>query len=306
MAADMYCSTEVEAQYINESGRNYYDLAAVDPTPFPANYYLGFLAQHYVQAALGVPINYTQSTNGVYQAFRSIGDYARTDIRGGQIQDLAYLLDNGVGAETVSLQIPYSGRSSFNSAGYAPIVTNSTYNGGVVRQYGNLSFARVFQAGHEIPSYQPETAYRIFNRAIFGQDLSTGEVDTNSNSSYSSEGPSDSFAITQEPPINEYPPECYVLAISATCTEEEIELLENGGGLVRNYILINGNSTGNESGGSGTGAGTTQQEGPNNLTGTSSGTGPNPSPYIGAGSRSGMEWTLLGGLAGVAVVMAVQ
>lgn len=100
-AANVYCGNEVEAQYINESGRNYYDIAAIDPTPFPPNYYLGFLAQNYVQAALGVPINYTQSTNGVYEAFNSIGDYARTDIRGGQIQDLAYLLDNGV---KVSLQ----------------------------------------------------------------------------------------------------------------------------------------------------------------------------------------------------------
>ena len=100
-AANVYCSNEVEAQYINESGRNYYDIAAIDPTPFPPNYYLGYLAQNYVQAALGVPVNYTQSNNGVYQAFSSIGDYARTDIRGGQIQDLAYLLDNGV---KVSLQ----------------------------------------------------------------------------------------------------------------------------------------------------------------------------------------------------------
>ncbi|KAL8782900.1 MAG: hypothetical protein Q9213_005012 [Squamulea squamosa] len=321
-AANVYCGNEVESQYINESGRNYYDIAAIDPTPFPPNYYLGYLAQNYVQAALGVPINYTQSTNGVYEAFNSIGDYARTDIRGGQIQDLAYLLDNGVkvalmygdrdyacnwvGAEAVSLQIPYSGRSSFNSAGYAPIVTNSTYTGGVVRQHGNLSFARVFQAGHEIPSYQPETSYRIFNRAIFGQDISTGTINTNANSSYSSEGPSDSFGIRQEPPVNEYPHECYVLALSATCTEEEIELLEKGGGLVRNYILIEGNSTGNESSGSGAGGGTTQQEGPNNATGTlSAGPSSSPGAFTGGSTKLGMGWTMLGALVGVAVVMAV-
>ncbi|KAL8772750.1 MAG: hypothetical protein Q9209_002095 [Squamulea sp. 1 TL-2023] len=321
-AANIYCGNEVEAHYINESGRNYYDIAAIDPTPFPRNYYLGYLAQNYVQAALGVPINYTQSTNGVYEAFASIGDYARTDIRGGQIQDLAYLLDNGVkvalmygdrdyacnwvGAEAVSLQIPYSGRSSFNSAGYAPIVANSSYTGGAVRQYGNLSFARVFQAGHEIPSYQPETSYRIFNRAIFGQDISTGEINTNANSSYSSEGPSDSFGIRQEPPVNEYPHECYVLALSATCSEEEIELLENGGGLVRNYILIDGNGMGNESSGSGAGGGITQQEGPNNATGTGSAS-PRSSPgnFTGDSTTLGMGWTMLGALVAVAVVMGV-
>ncbi|KAL8918927.1 MAG: hypothetical protein Q9172_005195 [Xanthocarpia lactea] len=320
-AASLHCGKEVEAQYNQESGRSYYDIAAIDTTPFPRNYYLGYLAQNYVQSALGVPINYTQSTNGVFKAFNSIGDYARTDIRGGQIQDLAYLLDNGVkvalmygdrdyacnwvGGEAVSLQIPYSGRSSFNAAGYAPIVANSTYNGGAVRQHGNLSFSRVFQAGHEIPSYQPETSYRIFNRAIFGQDISTGETNTNSDSSYSSEGPSDIVGLRQEPPIDEYPPECYVLALAATCNEEEIELLKSGGGLVRNYILIDSNRSGNESSRSGSGGRTTQQEPPNNVIETGTGAGPNRKPFTGGVSRLGIEWTVLRILAGIAVVMAV-
>lgn len=105
--------------------------------------------------------------------------------------------------------------------------------------------------------------------------------------------------------MNEYPPECYVLALSATCTEEEVELLESGGGLVRNYILIDGNGTGNESSGSGAGGGTTQQGGPNNITGNGTGTSSNPtSPFTGEGARFGLERTVLVGLAGVAVVMA--
>ncbi|KAL8911589.1 MAG: hypothetical protein Q9171_003254 [Xanthocarpia ochracea] len=278
-AASLHCDNEVEAQYVHESGRNYYDI----------------------------------STNGVSKAFHRTGDYARTDIRGSQIQDLAYLLDNGVkvalmygvGGEVVSLQIPYSSRSSFNAAGYAPIVANSTYNGGAVRQHGNLSFSRVFQAGHEIPSYKPVTSYRIFNRAIFGQDISTGETNTNSDSSYSSEGPSDIVGLRQEPPIDEYPPECYVLALAATWNEEEIELLESGGGLVRNYILIDGNRSGNESSLGGAGGRTAQQEPPNNVTERGTGAGPNPKPFTGGVSRLGIEWTVLRILAGIAVVMAV-
>ncbi|KAL8670452.1 MAG: hypothetical protein Q9168_005012 [Polycauliona sp. 1 TL-2023] len=307
-AADLFCKEKVEGPY-QESGHNFYDIAAINPTAFPANYYLGYLAQNHVQAALGVPINYTQSQEHVFQVFASVGDFARTDIRGGQMQDLAYLLDNGVkvslqygdrdyactcmfftqrlliqptiklimdtgtAGEAVSLQIPYSGRSSFNSAGYAPIITNSTYQGGVVRQYGNLSFARVFQAGHEIPSYQPETAYRLFHRAIFGQDLSTGEINTNLDSSYSTEGPSDSLGIRQEPP-EDYPPECYTLAIPATCTQEQYELMLSGGGLVKNYILIQGNSTGNVTVESGAHGGPAEQEVPSsNTEGTRSDTG---------------------------------
>lgn len=105
--------------------------------------------------------------------------------------------------------------------------------------------------------------------------------------------------------MNEYPPECYVLALSATCTEDELELLESGGGLVRNYILIDGNSTGNESSGSGAGGGPTQQqEGPNNATGNGTGPSSNPSAFTAEGTKFGLERTVLVGLAGVAVIMA--
>ncbi|KAI4197600.1 MAG: hypothetical protein LQ350_005834 [Teloschistes chrysophthalmus] len=321
IAANNYCSNEVEAQYINESGRNYYDIAAIDPDPFPPSYYLGYLAQHYVQAALGVPINYTQSTNGVYEAFNSIGDYARTDIRGGQIQDLAYLLDNGIkvalmygdrdyacnwlGGEATSLKIPYSQQPAYTSAGYAPIITNSTYTGGLVRQHGNLSFARVFQAGHEVPSYQPETAYRIFTRAIFGMDIATGAINVNANQSYSTEGPSDSRATRQQPPENPYGHQCYVLALGATCSDKEIAMVEGGTAVVKNYILVNGNASSETGGGGGT------VEGPNNnLTGSATGTagmqpGPTPSPFTGGVGRVEKRGWLGGLLVGLVGVVAV-
>lgn len=94
--ATTYCENLVEGQYVNSSGRNYYDIAAIDPDPFPPEYYLGFLSRHWVQGALGVPINFTESTDGVYTGFQLTGDYARRDIRGGQLTDIAYLLDKGV------------------------------------------------------------------------------------------------------------------------------------------------------------------------------------------------------------------
>jgi hypothetical protein len=55
----------------------------------------------------------------------------------------------GMGGEQVSLAIQSSSATSFSAAGYANISTNATYVGGVVRQYGNLSFSRVFDAGHQ-------------------------------------------------------------------------------------------------------------------------------------------------------------
>ena len=55
----------------------------------------------------------------------------------------------GLGGEQISLAIESKSTADFSKVGYADIETNSSYVGGAVRQYGNLSFSRVFQAGHE-------------------------------------------------------------------------------------------------------------------------------------------------------------
>ncbi|KAI6973580.1 Carboxypeptidase S1 [Hortaea werneckii] len=259
--AENFCSTEVRGPYLQYSGRNYYDIATLDPDPFPAPFYQGYLNQPHVQAALGVPLNWTQSNGAVSSAFRSIGDY----VRPGWIEDLAYLLENGIkvtlaygdrdyacnwyGGELLSLAINYTHTADFHAAGYADIQTNASYVGGQVRQYGNLSFSRVYQAGHEIPSYQPETAYRIFMRALFNRDIATGEESTASGGegggegeTYSTTGPSDTLAITNEPPAQ--PVQfCYTLDAGSTCTEEELERLSEGSAIVDHFILVDCNST---------------------------------------------------------------
>lgn len=55
---------------------------------------------------------------------------------------------NWLGGEAISTAIESRVSSDFKKAGYADIETNASYNGGFVRQHGNLSFARIFQAGH--------------------------------------------------------------------------------------------------------------------------------------------------------------
>ncbi|KAF4629190.1 hypothetical protein G7Y89_g8959 [Cudoniella acicularis] len=113
-------------------------------------------------------------------------------IRGGFLEILSSLLDCGVQAafmygdrdnignwmsgEKSSLAINLAISAGFASAGYANISTNATYSGRVVRQHGGLSFSRVFEAARGVPCYQPETAYRIFDRAIFHKDIATGQT----------------------------------------------------------------------------------------------------------------------------------
>lgn len=252
-ASDL-CSNNVEGVYPIFSKRGYYDIAHKDPDPFPAPFYLGFLSQHWVQRALGVPINYTESTDSVGDGFSSTGDYPRADVHG-YLNDISYVLDSGIkvalvygdrdyacnwmGGEDVSLAIDYSKAASFRAAGYSPIRTNSSYTGGQVRQHGNFSFARVYQAGHEVPAYQPQTAYELFHRALFNRDLATGKVNTARNSSYSTTGPRSTWQFKNSlPDIPD--PVCYILSLEATCTEDQIASVLNHTATIKDYIVTDG------------------------------------------------------------------
>lgn len=249
-----FCSNNVEGPYVNYADRGYYDITHKNPDPFPPNYFLGFLNQHWVQGALGVPINFTESIDSVYEGFQSTGDYSRADVRG-YLDDIAYVLDSGIkvalvygdrdyacdwiGGEDVSLAIQHAEADEFRAAGYAPLRTNSSYVGGQVRQHGNFSFTRVYEAGHEVPAYQPQTAYEIFHRALFNRDLATGKIDTARNGSYSTTGPASTWHIKNQVP--ESPgPVCYILALEATCTEDQIASVLNGTAVIKDYVVVDG------------------------------------------------------------------
>lgn len=130
-----------------------------------------------------MPLNHTSSSRTVALDFQATGDYSR----GLSLASLSYLLDSGVkvagmygdrdwacnwiGGERAAHAVDYSGREEFKNAGYKPIIYGSENTvGGQVKQYGNYSFSRVYQAGHEVPWYQSELSYEIFMRATFNKE----------------------------------------------------------------------------------------------------------------------------------------
>jgi Serine carboxypeptidase len=253
MSAQESCLINVMEPY-SDSGRSYYDIGHLIPDPFPPSTYLEYLNSASFLSAIGSPVNYTESNIVVETAFTLTGDYERDSF----IPDIARLLNEGIrvgliygdrdyicnwlGGEAVSLSIaehasaPYV--AHFASAGYAPIITNSTYIGGAVRQYGNLSFSRIYDAGHEVPAYQPETAFQVFWRIISGLSISTGEaVDL---SAYGSSGPINA-THTNSLPVSPSAT-CWLRNIPSTCTDEQISMIENGNGVIIDGVLYNSES----------------------------------------------------------------
>lgn len=269
--AEVWCNEHVIAPYDLYSNRSDFDMAHLKPDPFPTSYWYGYLSQEWVLKDLGVPVNfstYSLLDNNIF--IYVTGDPFRTNAR----PAMEYLLDHGVkvammygdrdyrcpwnGAEALSLAAEWTGAENFRGAGYEYIQTNASYQGGVVRQYGNFSFSRVFEAGHDGSSpcphyhatssqtltpplaqvYQPETIFRLFNRAIFSQSLATGsQSDCGTMNDCTTSGPSSSFQIKNKlPPVPPF--NCEWWSIAGTCTIEQYEALANNTAEVVDFNII--------------------------------------------------------------------
>lgn len=118
--------------------------------------------------SIGVNINYTDSNDEIYFAFQQTGDFVFPNF----IEDLEELLElpvrisllygdadyicNWFGGEAVSLAANYSDAENFREAGYTPFLVDGVEYGST-REFGNFSFTRIYEAGHEVPckSYLP-------------------------------------------------------------------------------------------------------------------------------------------------------
>lgn len=247
------CVTNVMQPYY-DAGRSVYDIAHFLPDPFPSNTYLEYLNTASVLQAIGSPVNFTQTDQQVISAFTSTGDYERQSL----VPSIAALLNQGIrvgflygdrdyicnwlGGEAISLAVAAatspSYASIFPNSGYAPIIVNTSYIGGVVRQYGNLSFSRIYDAGHSVPAYQPETAFQVFARIIFGTSISTGAIINRA--VYNTTGPLNATQTNSLPPSPSAT--CWLRNVPETCNGDQKNMIVNNEGVIINGILYDASS----------------------------------------------------------------
>ncbi|KAK8086000.1 serine carboxypeptidase [Apiospora phragmitis] len=245
--------------------RGFYDIAHPLRDPFPPPHLYGYLASAPVLAALGVPVNYSEHSAAVSSDFSRTYDM----LRGGFLEAAGALLDAGVkvhmvygdrdyacnwvGGERASLAVPHRRAAEFAGAGYEAMLAASPdyvpashlslgrdkdekeqVVAGMTRQVGHFSFTRVFQAGHEVPSYQPAAAYAVFLRAMFDRDIATGRRRVTDD--LVTEGPADTWHIKNVAPA--WPvPRCYILK-PATCTTEVWDKVKKGQVVVKDYYVV--------------------------------------------------------------------
>ncbi|PIA97398.1 Carboxypeptidase S1 A [Cercospora beticola] len=181
------CRDNVESLYYAYGDRGTYDIRHPSADPTPESYFGDYLNQAKIQNAIGVSLNYTTSNTDIYFQFQSTGDYIYPNF----LEDLEEILNSGVrvalmygdadyicnwfGGEAVSKEVNYTYTKEFNAAGYEPFVWGpGKVQAGETREYGNFSFTRIYEAGHEIPYYQPGPSLAMFERVISGLAMSDG------------------------------------------------------------------------------------------------------------------------------------
>ena len=180
----------MESIFDTVTGRDEYDIRELSPDPFPYTNFVAYLNEPKVQKAIGAYSNFSYATTNLgagttATAFTTAGDDAREL---GIIADNQKLLEQGVyllqyagdadyncnwlGGEAVAAEIDAQG---WSSAGYQNLSTSDGVVHGVVKQSGNYSFVRVYDAGHSVPFYKPLAALTMFERMINGVDIATGQ-----------------------------------------------------------------------------------------------------------------------------------
>lgn len=78
--------------FVQEGRGGRFDITHEALDPFPPPYMFGWLNQHEVQKAFGVPVNHSWYSPAVARVFDRTGDL----VKGGQLDQIAYILGHGV------------------------------------------------------------------------------------------------------------------------------------------------------------------------------------------------------------------
>jgi hypothetical protein len=145
------------------SNLSVYDIRVENPSPDPPNAYLEYLNTASVQKAIGARVNYTTSSNAVFDSFIRTGD----SIRGGQIQDIANLLRAGV---RVSLMY---GDADYIVSYFSPLDVNISVHGTNMCDSATGRVARLLRSLSQLHSQTFLPTIQISRTSLVGTERDT-------------------------------------------------------------------------------------------------------------------------------------
>ncbi|KAF7910027.1 uncharacterized protein EAF01_003745 [Botrytis porri] len=180
--ADNVCYNDIEGP-LSSGNFDVYDIREPSNDPYPPENYATYLQSAAVVKAIGAKSTYTECPDAPYEKFAATGDDSRsflptlsTVVQSG-IQVLIWAGDadwicNWFGGLATANAITYASSAAFNAAAVANYNVNGVA-GGTFKTVGNLSWLRVFGAGHEVPYYTPALALQAFKQTMSKKPLSS-------------------------------------------------------------------------------------------------------------------------------------
>ncbi|PYH92089.1 putative carboxypeptidase S1 [Aspergillus ellipticus CBS 707.79] len=170
------CGAVIEDSIMDSGNWDVYDIREPSDDPYPPQTYVTYLRNETVMKAIGAREEYQECPDAPADKFSSTGDNSRTFlptlsavVQTG-INVLLWAGDadwicNWVGGYGVANAVEFPEQDAFRNATLQSYTVNGTERG-TFKAAGNFTFVRVFEAGHEVAYYQPETALQIFDQMI--------------------------------------------------------------------------------------------------------------------------------------------
>ncbi|KAI1384015.1 putative carboxypeptidase S1 [Hypoxylon trugodes] len=144
------------------------------PYSRPPTTHVEYLQRADVQKALGARVNYTDSSSAgpfIYSGddpisfIPALSDLVKAGVRVLIWTGDADYLCNWPGTLDVADAIPWSGQEIFANQTLVPYTLHGTEKG-TFKTLDNLVFMRIYEAGHNLPFYQPEVSLQIFRQTM--------------------------------------------------------------------------------------------------------------------------------------------
>ncbi|KAG6380281.1 Alpha/Beta hydrolase protein [Boletus reticuloceps] len=177
--ADDYCGNHVTAPAFGD--RDPDDLRQNSSALFPPVHYVTYLTNPEVMSTIGAESGYQPCPDASYELFVKTGDGARawlpqlSELANSRLKILIWAGDadincNWIGGYKSVLAMDWYGNETLHNTPLG----NITLNGkpiAAVANIDNFTFARVFEAGHFVPAFQPAAALEIFTQVVNKEPL---------------------------------------------------------------------------------------------------------------------------------------
>lgn len=181
--ADNTCYYDIDAAISAATDFDVYDIRSGSVDPNPPETYVAYLQRADIMKAIGAQTTYGECPDAPYDGFAKTGDDARS-----MMEPLSAVVQSGItvlmwagdadyicnwiGGFRSANAVQWSGADEFGNASMVPYTVDGVEKG-MFKTVDNLSFLRVYNAGHEVPYYQPETSLQVFVQTMKGTPISS-------------------------------------------------------------------------------------------------------------------------------------